>query len=485
MRSRLSRIANLYGWLDERSGVRNVVRYALDEPIRGGARWVYVFGSTLVFLFALQVITGICLTMYYVPSADHAHRSVAYIQKAVPGGALIRGLHYHGASAMVVMMAAHMAQTFLFGAYKGKRELVWVVGGLIFLLTLGFAFTGFLLPWDQEAYFSTQVGTSVAGEIPAIGYLVQRIMLGGTELTSLTLSRFFMVHALLLPLAVGLLVLLHVYLFRRAGAAGPYHNRDDERMERFYPKQLLKDSIFILLVFVVLVVLASALPARLGPQADPTADFLARPAWYFLPLFELLKYFPGKLSLIPTVVLPGVLLTLIFLLPFFDRRQERHPLRRPVATAVLVFMFAGSVGLMVISKYEDRSNPEFRAKLEEQEQEAGKFLRAAFQPQEIGRSSARTLLDDADTSKVYFRGNPPPAAYAVNCAGCHGDRGEGDLGPVLVGVTLKPNRSTEDLLKLLDDARAYGLKKPMPQSFPKISDADKRSVVEWLNTLKH
>ena len=141
-----SRLRKLSNWIDERAGVRHLWRSALDEPIRGGARWAYVFGSALAFLFALQVITGMLLSIYYVPSADHAHASVAFIHKVVSGGALFRGLHAYGASAMIVLLVAHIAQTFLFGAYKQKRELVWVVGGFLLLLILAFAFTGYLLP---------------------------------------------------------------------------------------------------------------------------------------------------------------------------------------------------------------------------------------------------------------------------------------------------------------------------------------------------
>ncbi|HXG91419.1 MAG TPA: cytochrome b N-terminal domain-containing protein [Blastocatellia bacterium] len=571
-----SRLAKVADWLDERAGIKRLTRSALDEPIRGGARWAYVFGSTLVFLFAIQAVTGMLLAIYYVPSADHAHASVAYIQKAVPGGALLRGLHYYGASAMVIIVVAHITQTFLYGAYKGKRELLWVVGGVLFILVLGFAFTGYLLPWDQEAYFGTKVGTSIAGEVPLVGPLSQRIMLGGTELTTLTLSRFFTAHVFLLPLALGLLLVLHIYLFRRAGAAGPFHNKDDQRVERFYPKQLFKDSIFIFIIFLSLLLLAEIMPAELGPQADPTSDFLARPAWYFLPLFQLLKYFPGKLSLIPTVVLPAVLFGLIFLLPFLDRRAERNPVRRPVATAILIFSLTGAVGLIVLSKYEDRANPEFSAKLKQQDEEAKAFLKTAFQPQEIGRSvpiTAPQVANPAEAGstplKIFFAncanchgadatGGPigpslinlararnltfdyltrwiaghgrepsadsmprykqlteeergeladwllkldkpveqaasesqtsgdgePPAAFSANCALCHGDRAEGNIGPSLIGVTSKPNRTEEDLLKLLNNPRAFGLKDPMPASFPALTEDDKRAIVEWLDRLK-
>lgn len=569
-------MARFYDWLEECTGLRGQVRKALDEPIRGGARWAYVFGSTLVFLVALQAITGMCLAMYYVPSADHAHASVAYIQKAVPGGALLRGLHYYGSSAMIVIIVAHIAQTFLYGAYKGKRELVWAVGGVLLLLVFCFAFTGYLLPWDQEAYFGTKVGTSIAGEVPVVGPVTQRVMLGGTEMTSLTLSRFFMAHAFLLPLALAVLIFLHLYLFRRAGAAGPFHHKDDDRVERFYTKQLFKDSIFIFVVFIALVGLVEYVPAKLGPQADPTTDFLARPPWYFLPLFELLKYFPGKLSLIPTVVLPAVLFGLIFLLPFLDRRSERNPLRRPVATAALVFTLAGAVALIVLSKYQDKNNPEFRAKLERQEEEERGFLQAEFQPQQIGRSIAITppeatnpvetnseplkifLANCANCHGVNATGGPlgpplinlarrrklsfdhltnwivghgrepaadsmpryrqltgderteladwllkldksvqqstaalqppanvePAAAYSTSCAVCHGDRGEGNIGPSLIGVMKKPDRTKEDLLKMLDNSRAFGLKDPMPKSFPSLSEDDKRAIAEWLAGLK-
>lgn len=478
-----SRLKKLSNWIDERTGVTRLWRGALDEPIRGGARWAYVFGSALAFLFAMQVITGMLLSIYYVPSADHAHASVAFIQKVVRGGALFRGLHAYGASAMITLLVAHIAQTFLYGAYKQKRELVWLVGGLLLLLILAFAFTGYLLPWDQDAYFATKIGVSIAGEVPVVGQVQRQIMLGGNDLTSLTLSRFFMVHVLLLPLLLGLLITLHVYLFRRAGAAGPTHNRNDPGVERFFPKQLLKDSIVALVIFGTLLALAKFLPARLGPEADPTSNFLARPPWYFLPLFELLKYFPGKLSLIPTVLLPSLLFAVIFLLPFFDRKAERNPLRRPIATAMFVFILVGTISLGALAKYEDHRNPEFNAKLKKQDEDARAFLKSPFQPQDIGSANMSGQQKESEASSDPME---PPTAFALNlCANCHGDHGQGGkIGPRLIGVTSKPNRSKDDLMKLLDNTRAFGLKDPMPASFPKLSAEDKAKIVDWLDTLK-
>src|SRR5260370_8876440 len=161
--------------------------------------------------------------MYYVPSVDHAHASVAYIERVVTMGRIVRGLHYYGASAMIITLIAHLTQTYIFGAYKQRRELLWIVGVIMMLMVLGFAFTGYLLPWDQEAYFGTKVGTSVAGEVPLAGDLTQLIMLGGHDLTPLTLSRFFVIHIFLLPLLLIFFVVVHLYFFRRSGTAGPFH----------------------------------------------------------------------------------------------------------------------------------------------------------------------------------------------------------------------------------------------------------------------
>jgi ubiquinol-cytochrome c reductase cytochrome b subunit len=589
-----------YSWLDERTGVEGLIRKINDEPIRGGARWAFVFGSAVLILLVLQFFTGIFLTMYYVPTSDHAHASVAFIQKAVSGGALLRGLHYYGSSAIIILVIFHFAQTFLFGAYKEKRELLWISGLLMLLLVLAFGFTGYLLPWTQEAYFGTKVGTSIMGEVPVGGPLVERIMLGGREITTLTLSRFFTLHVWLLPLIVILLAGIHLVVFRRSGPAGPYHHRDDARTELFYPRQAFLDALVFLFIFIVLVVLSLKLKAPLGQQADPTTDYLARPPWYFLPLFELLKYFPGNLTLVPAVVLPGIAFIVLAVLPFFDRKEERHPLRRPVATILMLLGLFGSGGLVILSKYQDDANPDLRAKIESQRQEELAYLDAPFQPEEIGRSlpitvpmvpvmgnlrnpvlkiyfancanchgrdatggalgpslirlaSSRQLSKDfllkyisghvrepspdsmprfqqlsldqqsdlanwllnlsspdqlgepgGTTVQTSLPSAPKPAAPAApatgpgktaakpgapeaflkTCAFCHGNDAGGNIGPSLVGITAKPQRSPEDLLKLLDDSRAYGLKDPMPASFPKLSADDKKAIVDWLSKLQ-
>jgi ubiquinol-cytochrome c reductase cytochrome b subunit len=331
------------------------------------------------------------------------------------------------------------------------------------------------LPWDQEAYFGTKVGTSIAGELPLIGPLQQRILLGGTDVTSITLSRFFMVHVFLLPLGILFLVVAHIYLFRHAGPAGPFHTRKDARVDRFFPKQLFKDSLFFLFVFVALITVSTLAPAALGPQAKPGSDFLARPPWYFLPLFQLLKYFSGPLTLIPTFLVPGFLFLLLFLLPFIDRRQERHPLKRPLATTTLALLLLGGGSLIYLAKHQDKTNPFYSAKLQRQEEMAKRFLKAEFRPQEVGASTITT----ASLVK-------PPDAFSKTCALCHGEHAEGnDLGPTLLGLAEKPNRTKEDLFKIIENPPAYGLKDPMPESFPDLSGDDRRLIVNWLINLNN
>src|SRR5579864_6798315 len=201
-------------WFDQRTSIKSIASTVLDEPIPGGARWAYVFGSGLLFIFLLQVITGISLALYYTPSAETAHTSVAYITKQVAWGAFLRSLHSYGSSAMIIVLALHFLQTFLYGSFKGRRELLWLSGALLSFLILGMGFTGYLLPWDQKAYFATAVGTNVAGQVPLIGNLITRFLRGGDTIGTLTVSRFYVAHVFLIPSTILMFVGAHIFLFR-------------------------------------------------------------------------------------------------------------------------------------------------------------------------------------------------------------------------------------------------------------------------------
>jgi quinol-cytochrome oxidoreductase complex cytochrome b subunit len=203
-------------WLDERLGWRNVWGAIFLRKIPK-VNWLYTFGSATLFLALLQVFTGILLTIYYVPTPDHAYDSVQYITTQVPAGWLIRGLHHWGASAMVVLTVLHMLRVILYGAYKFPREVTWFTGVFLLLIVIGFGFTGYLLPWDQKAFWATTVGTRIAGVAPVVGNWVLLIMRGGEELSAVTLARFFGVHIWVLPAALLLLIVVHMYLVIRHG----------------------------------------------------------------------------------------------------------------------------------------------------------------------------------------------------------------------------------------------------------------------------
>jgi len=211
--------AKLMNWLDERLGLQGIYSTVLDRKVPK-VNWWFTLGSASLFLFAMQALTGIFLTVYYVPSPDHAYDSIQYIMIGVPFGWLIRGIHHWGASLMVIFVFAHMLRTFFFGAYKYPRELTWITGTVLLLATLGMGFTGYLLPWNQRAYWATTVGTQIAGQVPFIGPYITQVMRGGTDLSAVTLARFFSIHIWFLPVVIGAMIGIHMYLIIRLGIAG-------------------------------------------------------------------------------------------------------------------------------------------------------------------------------------------------------------------------------------------------------------------------
>jgi len=211
--------AKLIDWLDERLGLQGIYSTVLDRKMPK-VNWWFTLGSASLFLFVMQGLTGIFLTIYYVPSPDHAYDSIQFIMNGVPFGWLIRGIHHWGASLMVIFVFAHMLRTFFFGAYKYPRELTWMTGTVLLLATLGMGFTGYLLPWNQRAYWATTVGTQIAGQVPLIGPYITQVMRGGTDLSAVTLARFFSIHIWFLPAVIGAVIGIHMYLIIRLGIAG-------------------------------------------------------------------------------------------------------------------------------------------------------------------------------------------------------------------------------------------------------------------------
>lgn len=217
-------------WLDERVGWRQVWNAVFLRKVPK-INWFFTLGSASLFLAINQGITGILLTLYYVPTPDHAYDSVQFITTQVPGGWLIRGLHHWGASAMVILVVLHMIRVIIYGAYKYPREVTWITGVVLLLIVVGFGFTGYLLPWDQKAYWATTVGTEIAGTPPGIGDWILRVIRGGEELSAITLARFFGVHVWVLPAGLAILIAVHLYLVIKIGiSAVPKRTKvDDER----------------------------------------------------------------------------------------------------------------------------------------------------------------------------------------------------------------------------------------------------------------
>lgn len=471
----------IYGWFDRRTGLSNLLHEALDELIPGGARFAYVFGSGLLYIFLSQVLTGIFLALYYVPSADHAHTTVAYLTKEVSAGAFLRSLHSYGSSAMVVILLLHFAQTFLYGSYKGRRELLWVSGCVLFALVVGMAFTGYLLPWDQKAYFATAVGTNIASEVPLIGEWLKRLMRGGTEMGTLTLSRFYVAHVFLIPAAIFAFIAAHVFLFRRAGAAGPISEdpiNPKQVAERFYPRQVVMDMGFALLLIAVLGLIAFLFPAELGPKANPSdTQYLPRPEWYYLPAFQWLKYWSGSFTVVGILVIPAILAALLVSLPFYDRKPERRPWKRPLAVGGFAGIFTALILLGALSYRDDYRDAGVVKQLARQREETEQFMKAPFEPEMASSSLAAANVALADPlaakGKVVFE--------VLDCASCHGDGGIGTpAGSKLLGVGAKlPQDKLMTVLKQPTAKMEEGGMEPVL-----LKEEEMKALIAYLNSLK-
>ncbi len=335
----------LIDWFEDRTGLISGVRHFLDEEIPASSGWKQVFGSVAMFLFFTQAFTGILLGLNYGPTPGEAYDSLRFIMRELTGGALIRGLHHWGASAMVIVVVLHMIQVFIWGAYKKPREVTWMAGVVLLLFTLAFALTGYLLPWDNRAYWGTVVTTQIAAGVPVMGPQILRLMGAEGGVGVVTFARFYAAHVLVLPAATFLLIVFHVYLVRKHGVA-PEPGDEVLPKQKFYPKQVFKDTVAIFGVFAALFTLAIVAKAPLGRLADPSdTTFIPRPEWYFQFLFQLLKYCEGPLEIFATVVLPGAAVAGLFAVPFIDRGPMVKLTKRTAALATVVLCAIGWTGL--------------------------------------------------------------------------------------------------------------------------------------------
>jgi ubiquinol-cytochrome c reductase cytochrome b subunit len=409
----------LANWLDERTGFRDLLKEALDEPIPGGARWRYVFGSALVITFLIQAFTGLLLMTAYSPSSSTAWASVFYISQEMWLGWFIRGVHHFAAQAMVVLLVLHLLQVLWAGAYRPPREFNWWFGLALMFLTLGFSLSGYLLPWDQKGYWATKVATNIMGGAPLIGPVLQKIVVGGVDYGNQTVTRFYGLHVGVLPVLLVLCLVAHVALFRRHGVTPP---RDDRTRPTalFWPEQLFKDTVFsaaVLGVVIILVLWEGG--ANLDAPADPaSSDYPARPEWYFLALFQMLKLFPGSREVIGTIVIPTALLIVMLLLPLLDRAlpgKVAHFL-----ACGFVFAVVGAAGVLTIQAIvDDRRDATFQEGRNQADVARRRAIFLAGSP-EAGISP--------DGSAYILRRDPLTQGRNIlerRCLGCHVFEGKG------------------------------------------------------------
>jgi quinol-cytochrome oxidoreductase complex cytochrome b subunit/mono/diheme cytochrome c family protein len=353
---------SLLDWIDDRTGYRGLTKAALYEHIPGGARWRYVWGSTLVFAFVTQLVTGFFLWMNYSPSSQTAWESVYFIQHQMAGGAWLRGIHHFMAQAMIVLLALHLMQVVIDGAYRAPREFNFWIGLCLLMITLGLGLTGYLLPWDQRGFWSTKVATNIMGSVPVVGPYVQRLAIGGTEYGHHTLTRFFALHAGLLPLLMILLTFVHVALFRKHGLTYKQPKRGADAT--FWVDQVLRDAVACLAVLATVLFLVSwprltgkgYWGAELSAPADPSSAFsAARPEWYFLFLFQFLKLpaFAGHNEVYGAVVIPGIVFLVMALMPITGRLRVGHWFN----VAFTTLLFTGIVLLTMMAVVQDAGRP--------------------------------------------------------------------------------------------------------------------------------
>jgi ubiquinol-cytochrome c reductase cytochrome b subunit len=348
-------------WLEARLSLRDSVGPMLMHPIPRGAAgpmgWWYVFGSASMTLLGIQVLTGIGLSLVYVPTADQAYESLVYLNYQQPLGWFLRSLHYWSGSAMVVMVMVHMVQVFLHGAFKYPRELNWLTGILLLLVTLGMAFTGQVLRWDADAYWGVGVGASMAGRVPWLGPYLVDLLLGGPIIGADTLSRFFALHVFVIPGVLLAFLAAHLWLVLKRGISTPpipgrpvdprtyqeeYENELKKEGVPFFGEAMLKDALFSSLTVIVIVVLA-AIAGPKGPGALPEPASLGanpKPDWPFWWLFALLSLSPPAAETFIILVMPVVLFGALLLVPFVSNRGERAPSRRPMAMLSVIVIFA-------------------------------------------------------------------------------------------------------------------------------------------------
>ena len=422
-------------WLDQRTGIVTMTKDFLTEDVPGGASYWYAFGSATVFAMILQIATGIFLCFYYAPSTATAYESTKFLIEKVPAGHFVLSLHYWGASAMIAFMAMHLLQVLLWGAYKKPRELQWIVGVLLFIITLVLGLTGYLLPWDLNALLASTVAIRIAGNAPILGPATLNFLQDGNSIGTLTINRFFGIHVWLMPALLVGLVAAHLSIFRWNGPAGPPIDEAPKlKPGRFWPDQMFMDTVLSFVMFIIIVALSAFSPVPLDDKADPNNSlFVPYPAWYFLALYALLDIV-GKapeslvqfLTLFATIIGPTLLILLLVALPFIDRNPSRRLSRRPWVLGLTAATMLGAIGFSFFGQYNVVTGqlangivgPGAAAA-------AGTAVATNSLPTTGGPVGGASNGANGATSNAPAASGAGATVYSTSCAGCHGATGAG------------------------------------------------------------
>ena len=460
-------IDNIIDWLDERTGLKQPLIEMLTHLVPPGAKWAYVFGTAVLTAFIVQLVTGVALATIYIPSAGEAYESVKYITTQAPFGNLVRGMHYFGASAMVLFAVIHMIQVYLWGSYKYPRELNWLSGVALLFFTIAMGFTGQILRWDQNSIWTVAVGAEQALRAPFVGKWIAQILVSGTSIGSSTLSHFFALHVFIFPGIVIGAIGLHLYLVLRNGISEPpvpgdavdpktYKKKYEAMLKRegkpFWPDAAWRDIVFSTLVVAGIIAFAFWLGA---PQIDKPPDpslvkATPRPDWYLLWYFALLALLPHQAEDWVIIAFPIFLGVSLVAVPFLSNRGERSLKRRPWAVAVVICALA-SMGALTWEALKEPWTPKFEA--------------TALPTEVIG----------ATTGPVY------DGAQVFNdrgCLFCHSIAGHGgQRGPDLSEVA---DRLTRDQIKITVVNGGYN----MPAYAGNISPKELEDVATFLESRK-
>jgi ubiquinol-cytochrome c reductase cytochrome b subunit len=477
-------LSALGNWFDARLRLREtllpMMRHPIPREAAGPMGWWYVFGSASLTLLLVQILTGIGLSMVYVPSADKAYDSLLYMNYDQPLGWFLRALHYYAGSGMVVLVLAHITQVFLHGAYKYPRELTWVLGVFLLLCTLGMFFTGQVLRWDPDAYWGLGIGGAMAGRVPVIGPWLVRQLYGAPVIGGEALTRFFAMHVFIIPGALLFFLGLHLWLVLKRGISSPPvpgQVVDPRSYDAEYEKQLKsgvpflgdamkKDAIFSALAVIVVVVIAAVVGPK-GPTGppDPTlAGANPRPEWPFLWIFALLALSPPGVETVVMLVFPMVLIVALLLVPFLSNRGERAPSRRPVAVLAVIVIYT-ILGALTYQGVSSPWSPHMTAW-------SGDPI-----PENLVRNSSPTQLQGA----AMFQNK--------SCRNCHAlDGSGGRRGPDLTTVGRRLTRG--QLIDQISNGTPGGIKQGdpgggnMPAFGKQISPAEMTVLVEFLVSLR-